>query len=61
MEPGVELGRVLADRAVVLSGLGELDAAVDTATEAAALAVGCHFDGYRELLDPILSSVVPEA
>jgi hypothetical protein len=53
VEPGVELGRVLADRAETLARAGRLDDARPPAAEAAALARDAAYDGYRQRLDAI--------
>ena len=50
VEPGVELGRTLADRAEALRALGREREAAAAAAEAAALAEELRFDGYRERL-----------
>ena len=50
VEPAVELGLTLADRAEALAALGRLDEAQAAAREAAALADETGFDGYRERL-----------
>jgi hypothetical protein len=46
VEPGVELGRTLADRAEALAALGRADEAAAAAAEAAGLADRLGFDGY---------------
>ncbi len=51
VEPAVELGLVLADRAAALRALGRLDEAAAAAREAAALADETGFEGYRERLE----------
>lgn len=51
VEPGVELGRVQADRATVLAAAGRLAEAEDAAREAATLADALGFEGYRAQLD----------
>ena len=50
VEPAVELGLTLADRAEALAALGRLEEAQAAAREAAALADETGFDGYRERL-----------
>jgi tetratricopeptide (TPR) repeat protein len=50
VEPGVELGRTLADRAEALRALGREEEAASAAAEAAGLAERLGFDGYRERL-----------
>jgi DNA-binding SARP family transcriptional activator len=50
LEPGVELGRTLADRAEALRALGRDEEAAAAAAEALALAEELRFDGYRERL-----------
>jgi tetratricopeptide (TPR) repeat protein len=50
VEPAVELGLVLADRAEALAALGRSDDARAAAREAAALADETGFDGYRDRL-----------
>ena len=50
VEPAVELGLVLADRAEALAALGRTDEAAAAAREAAALADETGFDGYRDRL-----------
>ena len=47
VEPGVELGRVLADRAAVLAAAGEDEGAREAAREAIRLADALSFDGFR--------------
>ncbi len=61
VEPAVELGRVLADRARVLGAAGRTAEARDAAREAAALADAARFDGYRHVLDALPHPVPPEA
>jgi tetratricopeptide (TPR) repeat protein len=51
VEPAVELGRALADRAVALAALGRGDEAAAAAEEALALADATGFDGYRGRLE----------
>jgi DNA-binding SARP family transcriptional activator len=46
VEPGVELGRTLADRAEALAALGRAEEAAAAAAEAAGLAERLGFDGY---------------
>jgi hypothetical protein len=53
VEPGVELGRALADRATVLAAAGRLAEARDCAVEAAALADALGFEGYRTQLESL--------
>ena len=48
--PRSSLGRVLAERALVLAGAGRLDEAAEAAAEATALAGELPFDGYRDTL-----------
>ena len=55
IEPGVELGRVLADRAVVLHAVGRHAEAALAAAEAAVFAEAAAFTGYRRQLDLVLS------
>jgi DNA-binding SARP family transcriptional activator/tetratricopeptide (TPR) repeat protein len=50
VEPAVELGRVLAERAALLAGRGELAEAAASAEEAADLARRVRFDGYDATL-----------
>ena len=50
VEPAVELGRVLAERAALLAGRGELAEAAASAEEAADLARRVRFDGYEGTL-----------
>ncbi len=50
VEPAVELGLTLADRAEALATLGRLDEAQAAAREAAALADETGFEGYRDRL-----------
>ena len=57
IEPAVELGRVLADRALVLRAAGRHAEASTAAAEAAELAEAMTFTGYRRQLDIVL----PEA
>ena len=52
VEPGVELGRTLADRAELLSAAGRADEARDAVEEALRLADELRFEGYRERLTP---------
>jgi tetratricopeptide (TPR) repeat protein len=47
VEPAVELGRTLADRAAALAALGRADEAAAAAREALELADATGFDGYR--------------
>jgi hypothetical protein len=61
VEPAVELGRVLAERARLLALAGRDAEAREAAREAAALADAARFDGYREILDELLDPVPPEA
>ena len=58
VEPGVELGRVLADRSTVLAAAGRTTDAAESAREAAALADALGFDGYRRQLEGL---TVPDA
>ena len=51
VEPAVELGLTLADRAQVLTLLDRPDEARAAALEAAALADETGFDGYRDRLE----------
>lgn len=51
VEPAVELGRVLAERAVLLAENGDVDEAEAAAAEAEKLAATAGFDGYREAID----------
>jgi tetratricopeptide (TPR) repeat protein len=51
VEPAVELGLTLADRAEALAALGRYDQARAAAAEAAALADETGFDGYRARLE----------
>ncbi len=51
IEPAVELGRVLADRALVLRAAGCHGEAAAAAAEAAELAEAMAFTGYRSQLD----------
>jgi DNA-binding SARP family transcriptional activator len=51
VEPAVELGLTLADRAEALAALGRHEEARAAAAEAAALAEETGFDGYRERLE----------
>ncbi len=51
IEPAVELGRVLADRALVLRAAGRHAEAAAAAAEAAELAQAMAFTGYRNQLD----------
>ena len=55
IEPGVELGRVLADRAAVLRVSGRHAEAAAAAEEAAEFAEAMAFTGYRRQLDSVLS------
>jgi tetratricopeptide (TPR) repeat protein len=55
IEPAVELGRVLADRALVLRAAGRHAEASTAAAEAAELAEAMAFTGYRSQLDIVLS------
>ncbi len=55
IEPAVELGRVLADRALVLRAAGRHAEASAAAAEAAGLADAAAFTGYRSQLDIVLS------
>jgi hypothetical protein len=55
IEPAVELGRVLADRALVLRAAGRHAEASTAAAEAAGLAGAAAFTGYRRQLDIVLS------
>jgi tetratricopeptide (TPR) repeat protein len=50
VEPALELGRVLAERALVLAGNGRADAAARAAAESEGLADRLGFDGYRATL-----------
>jgi len=59
VEPGLELGRALADRATVLAAAGRLIEAGDCAIEAAALADALGFEGYRRQLEPFAVPAVP--
>jgi hypothetical protein len=58
VEPGVELGRVLADRATVLAAAGRHAEAAESAAEAAALADAFQFNGYRSQLEPFTTHAV---
>ncbi|MBA0125111.1 AAA family ATPase [Haloechinothrix sp. YIM 98757] len=58
VEPGVELGRVLAERAVLLSDVGRADDARAAAEEAILLADRLGFDGYRQRVNALRSPVV---
>jgi hypothetical protein len=55
IEPAVELGRVLADRALVLRAAGRHAEASTAAAEAAELAEAMAFTGYQSQLDIVLS------
>lgn len=55
IEPAVELGRVLADSALVLRATGRHAEASAAAAEAAKLAEAMAFTGYRNQLDIVLS------
>ena len=59
IEPALELGRVLADRALALVGEGRTGEAAEAAAEAAALADELPFDGYRETLARVALLVQP--
>ena len=50
VEPALEFGLTLADRAEALATLGRLDEAQAAAREAAALADDVRFEGYRDRL-----------
>jgi len=50
VEPAVELGRVLADRACMLAALGREDEARACAIEALEIGDAVAFDGYRSQL-----------
>jgi tetratricopeptide (TPR) repeat protein len=54
IEPAVELGRVLADRALVLREAGRPEEAAAAAAAAAELADATAFTGYRHQLDIVL-------
>ena len=56
MEPGVELGRVLAQRAALLGAAGRSDESRAAGLEARRLADALDYDGYRERL-----AAIPEA
>ncbi|WP_176440028.1 ATP-binding protein [Haloechinothrix alba] len=58
VEPGVELGRVLAERAVLLSDVGRAEDASAAAEEAILLADRLGFDGYRQRVNGLCSPVV---
>ena len=53
VEPAVEIGRVLADRACVLAACGRFEESQTNADEARAIADAVEFDGYRALLDAL--------
>ncbi len=55
IEPAVELGRVLADRALVMRAAGRHAEASSAAAEAAELADATAFTGYRSQLDIVMS------
>ena len=59
IEPALELGRVLAERALVLAGMGRTADAAPAAAEAAALADALPFDGYRDTLARVAILVQP--
>ena len=59
IEPALELGRVLAERALALACAGRADEATEAAAEAAALADELPFDGYRETLARVALLVQP--
>jgi DNA-binding SARP family transcriptional activator/tetratricopeptide (TPR) repeat protein len=59
VEPGIELGRVLAERAVLLGESGRFAAAAAAAEEATDLARRLRFDGYEATL-AIAKRVLPE-
>ena len=50
VEPALELGRVLAERALVLSRLGRTEDVAAVAAEASALADALAYGGYRDTL-----------
>ena len=60
VEPGIELGRVLAELASVLTSAGRPDEAAPFAVEAATLADALAYDGYRRTLQS-LPTVVADA
>jgi hypothetical protein len=53
VEPGVELGRVLAELACVLAAAGNDDEATRAASEAHELASALAFDGYSRTLQSL--------
>jgi len=61
VEPGVELGRVLADRAAVLARAGRPDEAAAAAAEALALADAMAYDGYRGALEGLVAKEASDA
>jgi DNA-binding SARP family transcriptional activator len=58
VEPGVELGKVLADRAQVLADAGRHAKAAAAAREACSLADAMGFDGYRSRVEEILTEAI---
>jgi DNA-binding SARP family transcriptional activator/predicted ATPase len=61
VEPGVELGRVLADRAAILARAGRPDEAGAAAAEALALADAMAYDGYRSALEGLAAKEASDA
>jgi hypothetical protein len=59
IEPALELGRVLAERALALACAGRSGEATQAAAEAATLADELPFDGYRETLARVALLVQP--
>jgi len=57
VEPAVELGKALADRAGVLAALGRSDEAAAAADEARALADATGWEGYRARLEGAAAAV----
>ena len=57
VEPGIELGRVLAELASVLASAGRIDEAAVAAAEASELADALAYDGYRLTLQALPQEV----
>ena len=61
LEPGIELGRVLADRALVLARSDRAQEAREALRQAEALAAQLHFDGYRGTISRAETMIGTEA
>jgi len=56
VEPAVEVGRILADRATTLASAGRLGEAIAAATEAGAIADSSGFEGYRTTIESLINT-----